>query len=182
MTLKAAIMDENALRRAMMRIAHEITEANNGAKDIIVLGIKRRGVELGKMICENIAKIEGKSESDIPFATLDISSYRDDLEKTGELLHKGAGFSGNIEVDGKTVIVVDDVIYTGRTARAAIEAVFSVGRPSRIQLAILIDRGHRELPIRADFVGKNVPTSKSEFISVKMPEYDGKCCAELYGE
>lgn len=187
--LKATIMDENALSRAMMRISHEITEANSGAKNIIVVGIKRRGEALGRMICENIAKIEGKDKVDIPFVTLDISSYRDDYGKGDGIRHNGTGFSlaGSDkdflpDVNGKTVILVDDVIYTGRTARAAIEALFSIGRPARIMLAILIDRGHRELPIRADFVGKNVPTAKSEFISVKMPEFDGNCCAELYGE
>ena len=176
MQLKATLMDENAVKRALMRISHEIIEVNKGTKDIVVVGIKRRGIPLGRLICDNILKIECVS---VPFASIDITFYRDDLEKAHEdpeVKNSGLG----VDINGKTVILVDDVLYTGRTARAAIDALFSAGRPARIQLAILVDRGHRELPIRADFVGKSVPTSKNEVISVKVPEYDGTLCAELY--
>lgn len=174
--LKATIMDENAVKRAMMRISHEITEVNKGSENIVIVGIKRRGIPLGKLVCENIKKIEGV---DVPFASVDITFYRDDLEKAHEDPEVKNADLG-VDINGKTVVLVDDVLYTGRTARAAIDAVFSAGRPSRIQLAILVDRGHRELPVRADFVGKSVPTSKNEVISVKVPEYDGSLCAELY--
>ncbi len=176
MQLKATIMDENAVKRAMMRISHEITEVNKGSENIVIVGIKRRGIPLGKLVCENIKKIEGV---DVPFASVDITFYRDDLEKAHEDPEVKNADLG-VDINGKTVVLVDDVLYTGRTARAAIDAVFSAGRPSRIQLAILVDRGHRELPVRADFVGKSVPTSKNEVISVKVPEYDGSLCAELY--
>lgn len=178
MQLKAVIMDESAVKRAAMRISHEITEVNDGSKDIVIIGIRRRGIPLGELICENIMKIEGTK---VPFTSVNISYYRDDLEKAHEM-PKLAGFGDEIDINGKTVVLVDDVLYTGRTARAAIEAVFKLGRPAKIQLAILVDRGHRELPIRADFVGKNVPTSNNEIIKVKMPEYDGCYGAELYGE
>ena len=174
--LKATIMDENAVKRAMMRISHEITEVNKGSENIVIVGIKRRGIPLGKLVCENIKKIEGV---DVPFASVDITFYRDDLEKAHEDPEVKNADLG-VDINEKTVVLVDDVLYTGRTARAAIDAVFSAGRPSRIQLAILVDRGHRELPVRADFVGKSVPTSKNEVISVKVPEYDGSLCAELY--
>ena len=176
MQLKATIMDENAVKRAMMRISHEITEVNKGSENIVIVGIKRRGIPLGKLVCENIKKIEGV---DVPFASVDITFYRDDLEKAHEDPEVKNADLG-VDINGKTVVLVDDVLYTGRTARAAIDAVFSAGRPSRIQLAILVDRGHRELPVRADFVGKSVPTSKNEVVSVKGPEYDGSLCAELY--
>ncbi len=173
--LKAQIMDGATVLRTMMRIAHEITEKNKGTDDVCLVGIKRRGVPLGQILQENFKKIEG---TDVPLGELNIHSYRDDLEHHDERELEKASLP--FEVTGKKIILVDDVLYTGRTVRAAIEAVFSLGRPQSIQLAILIDRGHRELPIRADFVGKNIPTSHSEFIAVKLPELDGEMCVELY--
>ncbi len=165
---KAKIMDEAAVRRALVRISHEIVEKNDGVGDIILAGIKRRGVPLSQLIAENIKKIEDR---EIPLGILDISLYRDDLTPLNENPEvRNTEFP--FDITGKKVILVDDVIYTGRTARAAIEALFECGRPAAIQFAVLIDRGHRELPIRADFVGKNVPTSRNEMIEVRVPEYD----------
>ena len=170
MRVKAQIMDEAAVKRALVRISHEIVEKNDGVGDIILAGIKRRGVPLSQLIADNIKKIEDK---EIPLGILDISLYRDDLTRLNENPEvRNTGFP--FDITGKKVILVDDVIYTGRTARAAIEALFECGRPDMIQFAVLIDRGHRELPIRADFVGKNVPTSRSEMIEVRVPEYDGE--------
>ena len=175
-TLKAKISDENGVRRALMRISHEITENNKGVDGVVVVGIMRRGVNLGNIICDNLEKIEGIRPS---IYELDITSFRDDLDDVNikaSLKNTGCGF----DVDGKKVIIVDDVIYTGRTARAALEAVFSFGRPSKIQLAVLVDRGHRELPIRADYVGKTIPTSKNEIVKVNTIEYDGALGINLY--
>lgn len=175
MKAKAVLMDESGVRRALMRISHEILERNNGTKDVVVIGIRRRGSELAKRIADNIARIESAV---VPCADIDISRFRDDLTALPEsqaILESELGFS----VAGKKVILVDDVLFTGRTARAAIEAVFSLGRPKEIQLAILIDRGHRELPIRADYVGKSVPTSRSEMISVLIPPYDEETAVML---
>ena len=176
MQLKATLMDENAVKRALMRISHEIIEVNKGTKDIVVVGIKRRGIPLGRLICDNILKIECVS---VPFASIDITFYRDDLEKAHEdpeVKNSGLG----VDINGKTVILVDDVLYTGRTARAAIDALFSSGRPARIQLAILVDRGHRELPIRADYVGKTIPTSKNEIVKVNTGDFDGEFGIDLF--
>lgn len=175
MKAKAVLMDESGVRRALMRISHEILEKNNGTKDVVVIGIRRRGSELAKRIADNIARIESAA---VPCADIDISRFRDDLTALPEsqaILESELGFS----VAGKKVILVDDVLFTGRTARAAIEAVFSLGRPKEIQLAILIDRGHRELPIRADYVGKSVPTSRSEMINVLIPPYDEETAVML---
>ncbi len=175
-TLKAKIIDENGVRRALMRISHEICEANKGIDNVILVGVRRRGVSLANMICENLEKIEGVR---VPTFELDITFYRDDLEKMTEI----PSYRKNHEVfqvNGKKVIIVDDVIYTGRTARAALEAIFSMGRPSKIQLAVLVDRGHRELPIRADYVGKTIPTSKSEIVKVGTTDYDGFLGVDLY--
>jgi len=166
---KAEIMDENAMKRAITRIAHEIIERNKGVEDVRLIGIQRRGVPLAKMIASKIREVEGK---DVPVGILDITFYRDDLSMLSE--HPVVnGTEINFPVTDKVIVLVDDVIYTGRTARAAIDAVMDIGRPRIIQLAILIDRGHRELPIRADYVGKNVPTSRSEMINVKVVEFDG---------
>ncbi|MGN0527056.1 MAG: bifunctional pyr operon transcriptional regulator/uracil phosphoribosyltransferase PyrR [Acutalibacteraceae bacterium] len=176
MELKAELLDESAVKRALVRIAHEIIEKNKGTENILLVGIKRRGVPLANIISENIEKIEGTK---IPVGELDINHYRDDLteaHETPEVSPTELPF----DVTGKDIILVDDVLFTGRTVRAAIEAVFSLGRPSSIQLAILIDRGHRELPIRADFVGKNIPTSTSELISVNLPEFDNEYSVKLY--
>ena len=169
------IMDEAALRRAVMRISHEIVEKNKGTDGIVLVGIKRRGVYLAEMIRDNIAKIE---EVSVPCESLDIHFYRDDLSKEAESPVYSEP-SDKIDVTGKKIVLVDDVMYTGRTVRAAIEAIFSMGRPSKIQLAILIDRGHRELPFRADYVGKSIPTARSEKVSVKIECLDGETGVDL---
>ena len=174
MAVKAQIMDESAMRRALMRIAHEITEKNRGTHDLLLIGIRRRGADLAQAICRNIEKIEGVR---VPCESIDIHFYRDDLTHIADI----ADENPKIDVSGKKVILVDDVLYTGRSVRAAIEAIFSMGRPSMIQLAILVDRGHRELPIRADYVGKNVPTARTENVAVMIDRYDG-CNAVMLTE
>lgn len=166
---QTVIMDENAVGRTLSRLAHEIIETNPEEKTICLVGIKRRGVPLANMLAE---KIRSFSDMEVLSGELDITLYRDDLHEKGDqpkLLKADLGF----DVKGKTIVLVDDVIYTGRTARAAIDALIAAGRPSKIKLCVLIDRGHRELPIRGDYVGKNVPTSHKEQICVKVPEYDG---------
>lgn len=170
MRQKAQIMDEAALGRALMRISHEIVEKNKGAENVVLVGIRRRGEPIARRIQENIRKIEGVEP---PCGSIDIRFYRDDLTELAESpLVKKAELP--FTVADRDVILTDDVLYTGRTARAAIEAVFTCGRPRTIQFAVLVDRGHRELPIRADFVGKNLPTSHSELVEVRLPEYDGE--------
>ena len=176
MELKSVIKDEAAVLRSMKRITHEIIEKNNGTADIILLGIHRRGMPLAAILRDNIRSFEG---TDVPLGSIDISLYRDDLTEVSDLPETGAT-SIPCDINGKKVILVDDVIYTGRTVRAAIEAVFHYGRPDSIQLAVLIDRGHRELPIRPDYVGKNIPTSHSEVVSVMVNEFDGKTGVALY--
>ena len=176
MNYKATIMEEMAVMRALKRISHEILEKNAGADNLCLVGIKRRGIPIAKTLAQNIEMIEGSS---VPVGSLDITFYRDDLEQLREdpvINETDIPF----EITGKKVVLVDDVIYTGRTARAAMDALMRTGRAASIQLAILIDRGHRELPIRGDYVGKNVPTSKSERIHVKFPPYDEKIAVELY--
>jgi len=170
MKLKAQIMDEAALSRALMRISHEITEKNRGVENVVLVGIRRRGEPIARIIRANIVKIEGV---EVPCGSIDIGFYRDDLTTFADspLVRRA---SLDFDVNGRNVVLVDDVLYTGRTARAAIEAVFSCGRPRSIQFAVLVDRGHRELPIRADCVGKNIPTSRSELVEVRLPEYDGE--------
>ena len=162
-------MDEATLKRTVMRMAHEIVEKNHGTEDLVLVGIRRRGAPLAEMLRENIRKIEGV---DLPCGTLDIHFYRDDLTSSadGPVLKKA---SLPFSVVDKKVVIVDDVLFTGRTVRAAIEAIFALGRPRAIQLAILIDRGHRELPIRADYAGKSIPTSMTEAVAVHLPEVDG---------
>ncbi len=174
---KATIMDEAAVGRALKRISHEILEKNNGPDRICLVGIKRRGVELARIIAENIGQIEGTA---VDYGTIDITYYRDDMMHDSDepVIHES---QIPFDVSDRIVILVDDVLYTGRTARAALEAVMKHGRPAAIQLAVLIDRGHRELPIRGDFVGKNVPTSKSEHIAVKLPPYEDTVAVELFG-
>lgn len=163
------IMDEAAIRRALTRIAYEILERNKGIQDLVLVGIKTRGIFLAKRIADRIHQIEG---SPIPVGELDTTMYRDDL------LEKPTSTSSNQtkvpSIDGKAVVLVDDVLYTGRTVRAAMDALVDLGRAKLIQLAVLIDRGHRELPIRPDFIGKNVPTSKNESVSVTLNEVDSK--------
>ncbi|MBO4472666.1 MAG: bifunctional pyr operon transcriptional regulator/uracil phosphoribosyltransferase PyrR [Clostridia bacterium] len=170
MTTKAVLMDEAALTRALVRISHEILERNKGTEDLVLLGIKTRGVPMAERIRANIAQIEGR---EVPCGSLDITLYRDDLS---ELAPSASVKSSDFPCDivDKHVILVDDVLFTGRTARAAIEAILDRGRPKTIQFAVLVDRGHRELPIRADYVGKNVPTSVKEVIAVAFPETDGE--------
>lgn len=164
------IMDEAALRRAVMRVSHEIIEKNKGTDDIVLVGIKRRGIPLAEMIRDNILRIE---EVEVPCESLDIHFYRDDLTLESDSPVYNQPTDG-FDVTGKKIILVDDVLYTGRTVRAAIDAIFSMGRPSKIQLAILVDRGHRELPFRADYVGKSIPTSRNEKVSVRVESIDGE--------
>lgn len=176
MQFKSQIMDSSAVMRALKRLSYEIIEKNHGVDNVCIVGIKRRGVPLAEVICENINQTE---DTEILNGILDITLYRDDLsrENTEPVIN-----SSDIPfvVTGKKIILVDDVIYTGRTVRAAIDALFSLGRPACIQLAVLVDRGHRELPIRPDYVGKNIPTSASEVVKVCTEEFDGKIGVELY--
>ena len=174
---KATIMDESAVVRALKRISHEILEKNNGCKDVCLIGIERRGVPMAQMIAQNIKQIEN---TEVCCGSLDITFYRDDLKHiSSDPVIRASQIP--FDINGKTVVLVDDVLYTGRTVRAAMDALMSHGRPDAIQLAVLVDRGHRELPIRGDYVGKNVPTSKSERIFVKLPPFDDKMCVELFG-
>ncbi|MBS5432492.1 MAG: bifunctional pyr operon transcriptional regulator/uracil phosphoribosyltransferase PyrR [Clostridia bacterium] len=170
MKLKAQIMDEAALSRALMRISHEIAEKNKGVENVQLVGIRRRGEPIARRIRENISRIEGFEP---PCGSIDIRFYRDDLTAISESPQVRKA-SLPFDVTGRDVILIDDVLYTGRTARAAIEAVFTCGRPKSIQFAVLVDRGHRELPIRADYVGKNLPTSHGELVEVRLPEFDGE--------
>lgn len=169
MKRKTMIMDEAAMRRAIARITHEIIERNRGAEEICLLGVKRRGIYIAHMLAENIKRFEGV---DVPLGHLDITLHRDDISKEDKQSAENACYIP-CDIREKTVIIVDDVLYTGRTARAALEAVFANARPRAVQLAVLIDRGHRELPIRPDYVGKNVPTSKSELVAVAVSQVDG---------
>ena len=172
---KATLMDEAAVVRALKRISHEIVERNNGAENVVLIGIRRRGVPLAEMIASNIEKIEGIRP---PCGTLDITYYRDDLKRGSEnpvIQPASLPFS----IVSRDVILVDDVLFTGRTAAAALDALKSQGRAASIQLAVLVDRGHRELPIRGDYVGKNVPTSRSELISVKIPPFEKGTAVDL---
>lgn len=169
MEFKSEIMTEAEANRSLARITHEIIERDHGTAGIVLLGIRRRGLPLAKRIAQNIERFEGVS---VPTGFIDVTLYRDDLTETADLPDAGETHIP-CPIGGRTVVLVDDVIFTGRTARAAIEAVFAHGRPAMIQLAVLIDRGHRELPIRPDFVGKNIPTAKHELIAVTVPEIDG---------
>ncbi|MCX7904358.1 MAG: bifunctional pyr operon transcriptional regulator/uracil phosphoribosyltransferase PyrR [Caloramator sp.] len=167
---KAMLLDENSIIRALKRISHEIIEKNKGVEDVVLLGIKTRGVPLANRIAKFIESFEGHK---VLVGEIDISFYRDDLtEKYIEPMVKTNKLE--FDINGKKVILVDDVIFTGRTVRAALDAVIDLGRPKGIQLAVLIDRGHRELPIRPDYVGKNVPTSLNEVVEVKLVETDGE--------
>ncbi|MEC5267610.1 bifunctional pyr operon transcriptional regulator/uracil phosphoribosyltransferase PyrR [Heyndrickxia coagulans] len=172
MAQKAVVMDEIMIRRALTRIAHEIIERNKGIEDTMLIGIKTRGIYLADRLAERIERIEGRK---VEVGELDITLYRDDLSKKtadGEPEVKGANLPSSIT--GKKIVLVDDVLYIGRTVRAAMDALMDIGRPSRIQLAVLVDRGHRELPIRPDFIGKNIPTSQSERIVVQLTDVDGR--------
>jgi pyrimidine operon attenuation protein/uracil phosphoribosyltransferase len=163
-------MDEAEIRRAVTRIAHEILERNKGARDLVLVGIAARGDDLARRLARELARIEG---TDVRVGVLDITFYRDDIGLRAEApeVHETRI---DFDVTGFTVVLVDDVLYTGRTVRAAMDALVDFGRPYAIQLAVLVDRGHRELPIRADYVGKNVPTRKNEMVKVMLEETDGE--------
>ncbi|MBQ0135955.1 MAG: bifunctional pyr operon transcriptional regulator/uracil phosphoribosyltransferase PyrR [Oscillospiraceae bacterium] len=163
------IFDETTMEKTLTRLSHEIIERNPDSVCLSLIGIKRRGVPLARTIKENIEKF---SDINVELGELDITFYRDDLSMKYSTPHLNDS-SIDFDINGKTVILVDDVLYTGRTARAAMDAVMSIGRPQVIQLAVMVDRGHRELPIAANYVGKNIPTSKDEFISVRVFDVDG---------
>ena len=176
MNKKTLIMDEKQMLRSVTRMAHEIIERNKGVEDVVLVGIRRRGEPIARMLAEAILRVEGTV---VPVGSVDITFYRDDLthiSRDPRLNRTDIPF----DVNGKTVVLVDDVLYTGRTARAAMEAMMDLGRARRIQLAVLIDRGHRELPIRADFAGKNIPTAQTEFVRVNMPGIDEDESVWLY--
>ena len=170
MQKKTQLMDEAQMRRTVTRMAHEIIERNKGVEDVALVGIRRRGEPIARMLADAVERVEGTR---LDVGTVDITFYRDDLTHLSmdpKLNRTDIPFS----IEGRTVVLVDDVLYTGRTARAALDALMDMGRARRIQLAVLIDRGHRELPIRADFAGKNVPTKSSEFIHVALDAIDGE--------
>lgn len=173
---KTVLMDEAATKRAIVRISHEILERNKGAENVVLIGILTRGAPLARNIRKNVENIEGTT---LPTGYVDITLYRDDLTEITDM-PKVKKTDVPFSVKEKDVVLCDDVLYTGRTARAAMEAVLALGRPKSIQLAVLVDRGHRELPIRADYVGKNVPTAQNEVIAVRFNETDGEECVKLY--
>jgi pyrimidine operon attenuation protein/uracil phosphoribosyltransferase len=171
------VLDPRDISRALTRIAHEILERNKGASDLVLLGIPSRGVPLARRVAEKIASVEGL---DVPVGSLDVTMYRDDLRMrpARTLLPTDIPHGG---IDGKVVVLVDDVLFSGRTIRAALDAMNDVGRPRAVRLAVLVDRGHRELPIRADFVGKNLPTSLVESVRVRLTEFDGEDAVTIAG-
>lgn len=166
---KAQILDQDTISRSLIRIAHEILEKNKGTQNLCLVGIRNRGAYLARRLADYIEQIEKEK---LPVGVLDITLYRDDLTlvAAGPLVHKT---EIDFDIRDKHMVLVDDVLYTGRTVRAALDALIDFGRPKSIQLAVLVDRGHRELPIRADFVGKNIPTSKNESVEVHLKETDG---------
>ena len=174
--LKAQVMDESDMRRALSRIAHEIVEKNKGTDDLVLVGIRTRGAPLAERVAATIASFEGV---DVPSGALDVTLYRDDVALRGPRSLEATTVPGDI--DGRVVVLVDDVLFTGRTIRAAFDAVLDMGRPKAIRLAVLVDRGHKEFPIRADHVGKNLPTSAEEVVKVHLEEIDGED-AVLIGE
>lgn len=167
---KAHIMDKNAMQRTLMRMAHEILEKNKGTKDLAIVGVRTRGAYLAERLAQMIATLGGPKP---PVGILDITLYRDDLSSIAQqpIVHKT---EIDFDIQDKKVILVDDVLYTGRTVRAALDEIIDFGRPQFIQLAVLVDRGHRELPIRADYVGKNIPTSPKETVEVRLEENEGR--------
>ncbi len=173
MKKKAVILDENAMRRAITRITYEILEQNKGADSMCIVGVLSRGAFIARRIADKISELEGVS---VDCGQLDITPYRDDKKQTSFDEKTEIGF----DINDKSVILVDDVIYTGRSIRAAIDALIKRGRPKKIQLAVLVDRGHRELPIRPDFVGKNVPTSHEEKVRVQVDEFDGSDSVTIF--
>ena len=170
MICKAKIMDEAAVERTLVRIAHQIIEKNPGTEDLCLVGVKTRGVPLAERLAENIRRIDGRA---VPVGKLDITLYRDDLSAVSDA-PVVSDTNVPFDIKGKTVVLADDVIFTTRTARAALDALIALGRPARIQLFALIDRGHAEFPIHPDFVGKNIPTSRQELIEVRLPDFDGE--------
>ena len=178
MKLKAQLLNESDIDRVLVRIAHQIIEKNHGTENLCLIGIKTRGVPLAKRLADNIARIDGRR---IDVGELDITLYRDDLSQVAQtpLLNDT---KVEFPIEGKTVVLVDDVIFTGRTARAALDAVMKLGRPARVQLSVLIDRGHSELPIKANFVGKNIPTSLDEVVAVRLSECDGDNSVRIYSK
>ena len=176
MEFKSDLMDSDTLKRCLIRMSHQILERNGGTENLCLVGIKTRGVPIAEIIRDNILSIEGK---EVPVGNIDISFYRDDIEPVA-YSPKISGAELPFDINGKTIVLVDDVIHTGRTTRAAIDCLLKHGRPAFIQLAAVIDRGHRELPIRPDFVGKNIPTSREELISVRVPSIDGEFGVKLF--
>ena len=166
----AEVIDARSLDRTLSRLAHEVIERNRGAENLVLIGLHTRGVALARRLAERIREIEKR---DVPVGTLDVTPYRDDIARRKEALRLRTT-DIPFDLDGKAVVLVDDVLYTGRTARAALDALMDFGRPSRIELAVLVDRGHRELPIRADYIGKYLPTSLGEEVAVRLKEYDGE--------
>lgn len=176
MQKKTFVMDERQIQRTITRMAHEIIERNKGVEDVVLVGIRTRGKPLAEMLAQAILRVEG---TPVQVGSVDITYYRDDmthLSKDPTINRTDVPF----DVEGKTVVLVDDVLYTGRTARAAMDCIMDIGRPRRIQLAVLVDRGHRELPIRADFAGKNIPTAQTEFVRVNMADIDEDESVWLY--
>lgn len=173
---KAQILDRQAFERTLVRIAHQIIEKNHGVENVCLIGIRTRGVPLARRLAENIRTIEG---IEVPVGELDITLYRDDLTTIAEAPVL-TGTRVPFDVTGKTVVLVDDVIFTCRTARAAMDALMALGRPARIQLFCMIDRGHAELPIKANYIGKSIPTAHTEVVSVKLEETDGETGVSIY--
>ena len=176
MELKAQLLNEADINRVLKRIAHQILEKNRGTQDLCLIGIKSRGVPLAQRLAQNIFEIDSNM---VDVGELDITHYRDDREKCADNTVI-TGTKVDFDIEGKTVVLVDDVIFTGRTARCALDAVLDLGRPSKIQLCVLIDRGHSELPIKANFVGKNIPTSLDEEVAVRLSECDGENSVAIY--
>lgn len=175
MIFKSELMDKDAVLRSLRRISHEIVEKNKGVDNLCLVGILRRGVPMAEIIAENIKRIEG---AEINVGVLDISAHRDDIEFDAVLEDSKTNIP--FEISGKNVVLVDDVLFTGRSVRAAMDAIISLGRPAKIQLATLIDRGHRELPVCANYIGKNFPTARTEMIKVYFDGIDEETCVKLY--
>jgi pyrimidine operon attenuation protein/uracil phosphoribosyltransferase len=163
------VLSADDVRRALVRTAHEIVEAHRGVRDLVLIGMRTRGVPIARRIAAAIEEIEGEA---VPVGSLDIGLYRDDLPTRGMSVQIAP--SDIPDIAGKRVVLVDDVLFTGRSIRAALDAIIDFGRPQRVQLAVLVDRGHRELPIRADYVGKNIPTSRGDDVQVRLVETDGR--------